>query len=186
MDRAAEDIEAAIPRASKFLPQAMTYPPIYRKVNPADAPIMMLWAHSDTLPLTTVHDNLDNISIQAWSQVPGVAQASIVGDQKPSIRVQVDPAKLASIGLTLEEVRDSLVKATSNAAKGTIFTPKVGYTISTNDQITQAEAFNNVIRPYRHRAPLHVPDVTQAGVEASSRYVAGFPNNKPGMLLSIK
>jgi multidrug efflux pump subunit AcrB len=186
IDLAAQDIQAAITAASKFLPQAMTYPPIYRKVNPADAPIMMLWAHSDTLPLTTVHDNLDNIFIQALSQVPGVAQASIIGDQKPSIRVQVDPAKLASIGLTLEEVRDSLVKATSNAAKGTIFTPKVGYTISTNDQITQAEAFNNVILAYRDGAALRVRDVGEAVVEASSRYVAGFPNNKPGMLLSIK
>src|SRR5258708_17454988 len=103
---------------------ASTAPPIARKANPADAPIMMLWAHSDTLPLTTVHDNLDNIFIQALSHVPGVAQASIIGDQKPSIRVQVDPAKLASIGLTLAEVLDSPVQAPSHAAKGTIFTPK--------------------------------------------------------------
>ncbi len=186
IDLAAQDIQAAITAASKFLPQAMTYPPNYRKVNPADAPIMMLWAHSDTLPLTTVHDYLDNLFIQALSQGPGVAQASIIGDQKPSTRVQVDPAKLASIGLTLEEVRDILVKATSNAAKGTIFTPKVGYTIATNDQITQADPFNDVILAYRDGAALRVRDVGQAVVEASNRYVAGFPNNKPGMLLSIK
>src|SRR5580693_4883136 len=186
IDLAAQDVQAAITAASKFLPQAMTYPPIYRKVNPADAPIMMLWAHSDTLPLTTVHDYLDNLFIQALSQVPGVAQASIIGDQKPSIRVQVDPAKLASIGLTLEEVRDSLVKATSNAAKGTIFTPKVGYTIATNDQITQAEPFNDVILASRDGAVLRVRDVGQAVLEATSRYVAGYPNNKPGILLSIR
>src|SRR5262249_53084106 len=135
IDLAAQDIQAAITAATKFLPQAMTYPPIYRKVNPADAPIMMLWPLSEPWPSTPtpVHDYLDNIFIQALSQVPGVAQASIIGDQKPSVRVQVDPAKLASIGLTLEEVRDSLVKATSNAAKGTIYTPKVGYTIAAND-----------------------------------------------------
>jgi multidrug efflux pump subunit AcrB len=186
IDAAAQDVQAAITAASKFLPQAMTYPPIYRKVNPADAPIMMLWAHSDTLPLTTVHDYLDNLLIQSLSQVPGVAQASIIGDQKPSIRVQVDPAKLASIGLTLEEVRAKLVSATSNAAKGTIFTPKVGYTISTNDQITQAEPFNDVILTYRDGAALRVRDVGQAVLEATSRYVAGYPNNKPGILLSIK
>ena len=108
IDAAALDVQAAITAASKFLPQAMTYPPIYRKVNPADAPIMMLWAHSDTLPLTTVHDYLDTVFIQALSQLPGVAQASIIGDQKPSIRVQLDPVKLASIGLTLEEVRTKL------------------------------------------------------------------------------
>jgi HAE1 family hydrophobic/amphiphilic exporter-1 len=163
----------------------MTYPPVYRKVNPADAPIMMLWAHSDTLPLTTVHD-LDNIFIQALSQLPGVAQASIIGDQKPAVRVQVDPAKLAAIGLTLEEVRGSLISATSNTAKGTIFTPKVGYTIATNDQLTDAEPFNDVILAYRDGAAPRVRDVGQAVVEATSRYVAGYPDNKPGIMLSIR
>ncbi len=162
IDLAAQDIQAAITAASKFLPQAMTQPPNYKKVNPADAPIMMLWAHSDTLPLTTVHDYLDNFFIQALSQVPGVAQASIIGDQKPSIRVQVDPAKLAAIGLTLEEVRAKLVNATSNAAKGTIFTAKVGYTIAANDQIAEAEPFNDVILAYRDSAALRVRDVGQA------------------------
>jgi hydrophobe/amphiphile efflux-1 (HAE1) family protein len=186
IDLAAQDIQAAITAASKFLPQAMTQPPNYRKVNPADAPIIMLWAHSETLPLTTVHDYLDNFFIQALSQLPGVAQASIIGDQKPSIRVQVDPAKLASIGLTLEEVRTKLVNATSNAAKGTIFTPKVGYTIAANDQIAEAEPFNDVILAYRDGAALRVRDVGQAVLEATSRYVAGFPNNKPGILLAIR
>jgi multidrug efflux pump subunit AcrB len=186
IDLAAQDVQAAITAASKFLPQAMTQSPNYRKVNPADAPVMMLWAHSDTLPLTTVHDHLDNLFIQALSKVPGVAQASIIGDQKPSIRVQVDPAKLASIGLTLEEVRAKLVAASSNAAKGTIFTPKVGYTIAANDQIVEAEPFNDVILAYRDGAALRVRDVGQAVIEATSRYVAGFPNNKPGMLLSIR
>jgi hydrophobe/amphiphile efflux-1 (HAE1) family protein len=186
IDLAAQDVQAAITAAAKFLPQAMTYPPVYRKVNPADAPIMMLWAHSDTLPLTTVHDYLDNIFIQALSQLPGVAQASIIGDQKPAIRVQVDPAKLAAIGLTLEEVRGSLVNATSNAAKGTIFTPKVGYTIATNDQLTDAEPFDDVILAYHDGAALRVRDVGQAVVEATSRYVAGYPDNKPGIMLSIR
>jgi hydrophobe/amphiphile efflux-1 (HAE1) family protein len=186
IDAAAQDVQAAITAASKFLPQAMTYPPIYRKVNPADAPIMMLWAHSDTLPLTTVHDYLDNIFIQALSQISGVAQASIIGDQKPSIRIQINPAKLASIGLTLEEIRNSLVKATTNAAKGTIYTSKVGYTIQTNDQITDAGPFNDVILAYHDGAALRVRDVGQAVIEATSRYVAGYPNNKPGILLSIK
>jgi hydrophobe/amphiphile efflux-1 (HAE1) family protein len=146
----------------------------------------MLWAHSDTLPLTTVHDYLDNIFIQALSQISGVAQASIIGDQKPSIRIQINPAKLASIGLTLEEIRNSLVKATTNAAKGTIYTSKVGYTIQTNDQITDAGPFNDVILAYHDGAALRVRDVGQAVIEATSRYVAGYPNNKPGILLSIK
>ena len=186
IDLASQDIQAAITAASKFLPQAMTQPPNYKKVNPADAPVIMLWAHSDTLPLTEVHDYLDNFYIPALSQLPGVAQASIIGDQKPSLRIQVDPAKLASLGLTLEDVRTRLVSATSNAAKGTIFTPKVGYTIADNDQITEPGPFNDVILAYRDGAALRVRDVGQTVVAATSRYVAGFPNNKPGILLSIK
>jgi HAE1 family hydrophobic/amphiphilic exporter-1 len=186
IDLASQDIQAAITAASKFLPQAMTQPPNYKKVNPADAPIIMLWAHSDTLPLTEVHDYLDNFFIPALSQLPGVAQASIIGDQKPSLRIQVDPAKLASIGLTLEDVRASLVNATSNAAKGTIFTPKVGYTIADNDQITEPGPFDDVILAYRDGAALRVRDVGHTVVEATSRYVAGYPNNKPGILLAIR
>ncbi|PWT90628.1 MAG: acriflavine resistance protein B, partial [Proteobacteria bacterium] len=186
IDSAAQDVQAAITAASKFLPQAMTQPPTFRKVNPADAPILMLWAYSDTLPLTTVHDYLDNFFIQALSQVPGVAQASIIGDQKPSIRIQVDPAKLAAVGLTLEEVRARLVTATSNAAKGAIFTPKEGFTITANDQLSDPEPFDDVILAYRDSGAIRVRDVGRAVLEATSRYVAGFPNNKPGILLSIR
>jgi HAE1 family hydrophobic/amphiphilic exporter-1 len=186
IDSAAQDVQAAITAASKFLPQAMTQPPNYRKVNPADSPILMLWAHSETLPLTTVHDYLDNFFIQALSQVPGVAQASIIGDQKPSIRIQVDPARLANLGLTLEEIRSSLITASSNAAKGAIYTSKVGYTIAANDQITDPEPFNDVILAYRNGGAIRVRDVGQAVMAATSRYVAGFPNNKPGILLSVK
>jgi hydrophobe/amphiphile efflux-1 (HAE1) family protein len=186
IDLAAQDVQAAITAASRFLPQAMTIPPIYRKVNPADAPIMMLWAHSDTLPISTVNDYIDNVFLQSLSQLPGVAQASIYGDQKPSIRIQVDPMKLAAIGLTLEEIRTTLINATTNAAKGTIYTSNVGYTIFTNDQITQAEPFNDLILTYRNGAALRLGDIGQAVVEPTNRYVRGFPNNKPGIILAIK
>src|SRR5262249_22738900 len=157
IDAAAQDVQAAITAASKFLPQAMTQAPHYR---------MMLWAHSETLPLTTVHDYLDNFFIQALSQVAGVAQASIIGDQKPSVRVQMDPAKLAAIGLTLEEVRPKLVGATTNAAKGAIYTPKIGYSITADDQLTDPEPFNDVILAYRDSGAIRVRDVGQAVMEA--------------------
>jgi multidrug efflux pump subunit AcrB len=186
IDSAAQDVQSAITAASKYLPQAMTQPPNYRKVNPADSPIMMLWAHSDTLPLTTIHDYLDNFFIQSLSQVPGVAQAGIIGDQKPSIRVQVDPAKLAAVGLTLEEVRARLVSATSNLAKGSIYTDKVGFSIAANDQITEPETFNDVVLAYRDTGTIRVRDVGEAVMAATSRYVLGLPNNKPGILLSVK
>ena len=186
IDSAAQDVQSAITAASKYLPQAMTQPPNYRKVNPANSPILMLWAHSETLPLTTVHDYLDNFFIPSLSQVPGVAQAGIIGDQKPSIRVQVDPAKLAALGLTLEEVRAKLAVASSNAAKGTIYTDKTGFTIAANDQITDPEPFNDVILAYRDTGAIRVRDVGQAVMGATSRYVLGMPNNKPGILLTVK
>ena len=137
IDSAAQDVQAAITVAGKTLPQQMSTPPSYKKVNPANSPIMMLSARSDTLPLYIVDDYVDNFLAQQISQVPGVAQASIQGDQKPSIRVQVDPAKLASSGLTLEEVRSILVTSTTIAAKGTVNTPRTSFTIAANDQIIE-------------------------------------------------
>src|SRR5215467_4837533 len=145
IDSAAQDLQAAITVASKTLPQAMTTPPSYKKVNPADSPILLLSVGSDTLPLTEVDDYADNFLAQQISQVSGVAQVSIFGDQKPAIRIQIDPARLAATGLTLEEIRTTLVNATTNAPKGAINTSKVGFTIAANDQITEAKAFDDVI-----------------------------------------
>src|SRR5205085_8632006 len=108
IDAAAQDVQAAITAAGKTLPQSMTSPPTYKKLNPADAPILMLSVHSDTLPITTVDEYADNFLAQQIAQVPGVAQVSLGGEQKPAIRVQVDPAKLAASGLTLEEIRAAL------------------------------------------------------------------------------
>ena len=139
IDGAAQDVQAAITAAGKTLPLNLTTPPTYRKINPADSPILILAVNSDTLPLTTVDDYADNFLAQQMSQVTGVAQVVIGGDYKPAIRVQVDPAKLASAGITLEEVRGALVNSTTNAAKGTINLPKTSFTIATNDQLTVAE-----------------------------------------------
>jgi len=185
IDLAAQDVQAAITAAAKSLPQAMSTPPTYRKVNPADAPILTLALRSETLPLTQVQDNADNFLIPAISQVPGVARVSIGGDRKPSIRIQVDPAKLAASGLTLEEVRSTLVTATTNAAKGTLYTPKTSFTMSANDQISEAQLFENVILAYRNGAPIRVRDVGRAIAEASNRYVAAYQNNEPGILLNV-
>src|SRR4249920_3567528 len=120
IDSAGQDVQAAMTVASKTLPQSMTTPPNYKKVNPADSPILLLAAHSDTMPLTQVDDYGDLFLAQQISQVSGVAQVSIFGDRQPSIRIQVDPAKLASSGITLEEIRSTLVTSTANAAKGTL------------------------------------------------------------------
>jgi hydrophobe/amphiphile efflux-1 (HAE1) family protein len=162
VDAAAQDVQAAITAAGRQLPQTLTSPPTYRKVNPADSPILVLAAHSETLPLTQVDDFADNVVAQQISQITGVAQVIIGGEQKPAIRVQVDPAKLQTRGLTLEDVRGVLGNATSNAAKGTINTARQSFTIQANDQATKAEQYDDVILAYRGGAPVRVRDVGRA------------------------
>ena len=185
IDSAGQDVQAAITVASKTLPRDMSTPPSYKKVNPADSPIIMFSVRSDTMPLTIVDDYADLFLAQQISQVPGVAQVSIFGDKTPAIRIQVDPGKLAASGVTLEEIRSTLVTSTSNAAKGTVNTDKLSFTIAANDQITSAEQFNDVILAYRNGAPIRVRDVGQAVPEAVDRTVAAYQNNKPGVILAV-
>jgi hydrophobe/amphiphile efflux-1 (HAE1) family protein len=185
IDSAAQDVQAAITVAGKTLPRDMTTPPSYRKINPADSSIMMLSARSDTLPLYIVNDYADNFLAQQISQVRGVAQVVISGEQHPSIRVQVDPAKLASSGLTLEDVRNTLVSSTTVSAKGTVNTDRTAFTIAANDQIIEAEPFNDVVLAYRNGGPIRVRDVGQAIAAASDRNVIGFQDNKPGIVLEV-
>jgi len=185
IDSAGQDVQAAITAAGKTLPQSMTAPPSYKKVNPADSPILLLALNSDTLPLTTVNEYADLFLAQQISQVSGVAQVTIFGDRTQSIRIEVDPAKLASSGITLEEVRNSLVSATTNIAKGTINTPKVSFTIATNDQITTADAFQDVVIAYRNGAPIRVRDVGTAVLAPVDKTVAAYQNNKPGIIVAV-
>ncbi|MFI5001930.1 MAG: efflux RND transporter permease subunit [Reyranellales bacterium] len=185
IDSAAQDVQAAITVASKQLPQALTTPPAYKKVNPADVPVLLLSVHSDTVPLITVDEFANVFLAQQISQVNGVAQVSVFGDRAPSIRVQVDPAKLASSGITLEDIRGTLVSSTTNAAKGVINTDKITFTIAANDQITDAEKYNDVILAYRNGAPVRVRDVGQAVSEQVDRTVAAYQNNRDGVILAV-
>jgi HAE1 family hydrophobic/amphiphilic exporter-1 len=185
IDSAGQDVQAAITVAGKTLPQSMTTPPSYKKVNPADSPILLLSARSDTMPLTEVDDYGDLFLAQQISQVPGVAQVTIFGDKTPSIRIQVDPAKLAASGVTLEDIRGTLVTATANAAKGTLNTDKISFTIAANDQITEAAQYNEVVLAYRNGAPIRVRDVGQAIPDAVDRNVAAYQHNQPGIILAV-
>ena len=162
IDGAAQDVQAAITAAGKTLPQNLTVPPYYKKVNPADTPILILAAHSDTLPLTTVDDFAENVIAQQISQISGVALVNIGGQQKPAIRVQVDPAKLEARGLTLEDVRGVLTTTTVDAAKGSINGALQTFTIATNDQLTQPEQYDDAIIAYRNGGPVRVRDVGHA------------------------
>ena len=181
VDAAAQDVQAAITAAGRQLPQTLSTPPTYRKVNPADSPILVLAAHSDSQPLTTVDDIADNVVAQQISQITGVAQVIIGGEQKPAIRVQVDPAKLQTRGLTLEDVRGVLGNATTNAAKGTINTAKQSFTIQANDQATKAEQYDDVILAYRNGAPVRVRDVGHAVAGPQDLNIAALKGDSAGV-----
>jgi hydrophobe/amphiphile efflux-1 (HAE1) family protein len=185
IDGAALDVQAALTAAGKSLPQSLTVPPYYKKVNPADAPIMILAAQSDTLPLTTVDDFAENFVAQQLSQVSGVAQVTVSGQTKPSIRVQVDPAKLASNGLTLEDIRGALATSTSDAAKGTLNEAKTSFTIAANDQLMLPEQYENFVLAYRNGAPIRVRDVGQAVLAPADRTIAAYKNGVRGIQLLI-
>ena len=185
IDSAAQDVQSAITVAAKQLPQSLTTPPSYKKVNPADVPILLLSVHSDTMPLINVDEFANIFLAQQISQASGVAQVSVFGDRAPSIRVQVDPAKLASSGLTLEDIRGTLISSTTNAAKGVINTDRITFTIAANDQITDADKFNDVVLAYRNGAPIRVRDVGQAVSEQVDRTVAAYQNNRDGVILAV-
>jgi multidrug efflux pump len=185
IDSAAQDVQAAITAASRQLPITLTTPPTYRKVNPADSPILILAAHSDSLPLTVVDDFADTVIAQRISQISGVAQVTIGGEQKPAIRVQVDPAKLQTRGLTLEDVRGVLGIANTNAAKGSLNGAQQSFTIAANDQLTKAEDYNDVIIAYRNGAPIRVRDVGHAVAGPQDVNIAALMGRTPSVILLV-
>ncbi|HTV37443.1 MAG TPA: efflux RND transporter permease subunit [Xanthobacteraceae bacterium] len=162
IDGAAGDVQSAITAAGPYLPKNLTSPPTYKKVNPADSPILIVAATSTTLPLPRVDDFAENVIATQISQISGVALVAIGGQQRPAIRVQIDPAKLTARGLTLEDVRAALLGATTDAAKGTMLGRLQSYTIAANDQLTEAAPYNDVIIAYRNGAPVRVRDVGEA------------------------
>jgi HAE1 family hydrophobic/amphiphilic exporter-1 len=185
IDAAANDIQAAINAASGQLPKNLPSPPTYRKINPADSPILMLGATSDTLPLTEVDDAIETKLAQQISQIAGVAQVSIGGQQKPAIRIQLDPAKLVAKGLSLEDVRLPLSVMTVDNPKGTIRGPARSFTIYTNDQLTQAKDWNDAVVAYRNGAPLRVRDIGQAVTGPQDVTQAGWADGKRAIVLII-
>jgi hydrophobe/amphiphile efflux-1 (HAE1) family protein len=185
IDGAALDIQSAINQASGQLPSNLPAPPQYRKVNPADAPIMQLAVQSDLLPLTQVDDYAETILAQHLGQISGVAQVGIGGQQKPAVRIQVDPARLASLGLSLEDVRSAIASLTTNAPQGSIEHANRAFTIYDNSQLLSAASWNDAIIAYRDGAPVRVRDIGQAIDAAENARLAAYANGKPAILLSI-
>ncbi len=185
IDGAANDIQGAINAASGQLPKNLPSPPTYRKVNPADSPIMLLSATSDTVPLIRLSDAIDVQLGQQISQISGVAQVFIGGQQKPSIRVQIDPAKLVAKGLSLEDVRAQIAIDTVDSPKGNIDGAKRAYTIYANDQLIDAEKWNDVIIAYRNGGPLRIRDIGQAVAGPEDMKQAAWADGQRGVFLVI-
>jgi multidrug efflux pump subunit AcrB len=185
VDAAAQDVQAAITAANRQLPTNLPSPPTYRKVNPADSPILVIAAYSDTLPITTVDDFADTVAAQQISQIKGVAQVAIGGEQKPAVRVQVDPAKLQTRGLALEDVRTAIALATSNAPKGGIYNENQSFTIAANDQLQRVADYDNVILAYRNGAPIRVRDIGQAVEGPQDVTIGALSKEQPSVLLIV-
>jgi multidrug efflux pump subunit AcrB len=185
IDGASQDIQTAINAAGGQLPKNLPSPPTYRKVNPADSPILVLALTSDALPLTQVDDYAENVLAQHISQISGVSQVTIGGQQKPAVRIELDPAKVASLGLSLEDLRAVLVNATTDSPKGTIDGPTRTFTIYDNDQELQAAPWNDVIVAYRNGAPVRVRDVGEAVDGPENTKLAGWANGKPAIILPV-
>jgi hydrophobe/amphiphile efflux-1 (HAE1) family protein len=175
----------AINAAQGSLPKNMPSPPTFRAANPSDAPILILAMQSDQVPITEVDNYAENIIEQQISQLSGVGQVLVVGQQTPAIRVQVDPARLASMGLTMEDVRTVLTNATVDDPKGSIDGSKQSFTIYANDQLTKAAPYNNVIIGYRNGAPIRIKDVGRAVAGPENRELEAWTNGKPSVLLLV-
>ena len=186
IDVAAQDVQAAINQARGVLPNNLPYPPVYNRVNPADAPILTLSLQSDSRPLRDVNDYADSILAQKLSQVPGVGLVSIAGNVRPAVRVQVNPAQLSNLGLTMEDVRSALTQANVNAPKGTLNGKTQSYSIGTNDQLKDAAEYQNTIISYKNGAPVMLSDVAKVVDGVENDQLAAWANGKPAVLLDIR
>jgi HAE1 family hydrophobic/amphiphilic exporter-1/multidrug efflux pump len=185
IDAAAQDVQAAITAAAGQLPTDLPSPPTYRKVNPADSPVMILAVHSESLPLTAVDDAADTILAQQISQLSGVAQVNIGGEQKPAVRVQIDPAKIAALGLSLEDVRAAIGTATVNAPKGSFDGSRQSFTIYANDQLLTADAYDDLIVAYRNGSPVRIHDIGQAVAGPENAKLAAWQDGRRGVILIV-
>jgi hydrophobe/amphiphile efflux-1 (HAE1) family protein len=186
IDGAAQDVQAAINTASGVLPKGIPNPPTYSKVNPADTAIISLVLTSDTLPLEQVNDKADTILAQKLSQVSGVGLVTIEGNQKPAVRVRINPAAIASLGTSLEDIRTALTNNNANQPKGNFDGPQQSYAIGANDQIFTAQEYGNVIVAYKNGAPVRLRDIGQIVDSVENVRLAGWVNNKPAVILDIQ
>jgi HAE1 family hydrophobic/amphiphilic exporter-1 len=185
IDTAAQEVQAAINTAAGKLPSDMPSLPTWRKLNPADSPVLILTISSTQMPGTELSDYVETLLARQLSQIDGVGQIYISGQQRPAIRVQVAPDRLAAIGLTLADIRVALQQASLNLAKGALYGPSSISTLSTNDQLFLPEEYGQLIVSYKDGAPVHLKDIARVINGSENAYVQAWSGDRPGLNLVI-
>ncbi|HEU5194956.1 MAG TPA: multidrug efflux RND transporter permease subunit [Methylomirabilota bacterium] len=186
LDVAEQEVQAAINAASTLLPPDLPTPPVYSKVNPADAPILTLALTSSTLPLPKVEDLADTRLAQKISQLPGVGLVTIGGGQRPAVRVQANPTALAAYGLTLEDLRMAVAAANVNQAKGNLDGPRQASVIGANDQLLTSRDYRPLVIAYRNGAPVLLSDVAEVVDDAENVRQAAWMNTVPAVIVNVQ
>src|SRR5690348_13186949 len=186
LDVAEQEVQAAINAAGNLLPADLPAPPIYAKINPADAPILTLALTSKTLPLPQVEDLADTRLAQKISQLPGVGLVSISGGERPAVRVQADPRKLAALGLNIDDLRTTIANANVNTPKGNFDGPSRAYTINANDQLKSADDYTRLVIAYKDGAPVHLSDVAEIQQGAQNSKLGAWMNTEPAVILNVQ
>ncbi len=186
IDVAEQEVQAAISAGQNLLPQDLPAPPIYAKVNPADAPVLILGITSKTMPLTEVEDLVDTRIAQKISQIKGVGVVSISGGQRPAVRVVANPRAMAAYGLNLDDLRTTISNANQNGPKGTLDGPSNAYTVNTNDQIRNADDYGEVVVAYKNGAPVRLKDVATLVSGAENSKLGGWMNSTPALILNVQ
>jgi multidrug efflux pump len=189
IDAAEQEVQAAINASATYLPTDLPNPPIYNKINPADAPVLTLALTSETLPLSKVEDLADTRLAQKISQLPGVGLVSISGGQKPAVRIRVNPTALSSLGLSLENLRSAIAQANVNLAKGSFDGPRQNYTIGANDQLLSSDQYRALVigtAPGPNGAPIHLADVAEVIDGAENIRQAAWMNQQAALVVNIQ
>jgi Cation/multidrug efflux pump len=186
LDVAEQQVQAAINAANNLLPSDLPAPPIYAKVNPADAPVITLAATSPTMPLTEIHDLVETRLAQKLSQLPGVGLVRLSGGQRPAMRIRFDPEKLAAYSLNIDDLRTTIANANVSIPKGSFDGPARAYTINANDQLTDPAQYRDLVIAYRNGAPVRLADVATVAMGAENNKLAGWMNEEPAVIVSIQ
>src|SRR5688572_27257403 len=186
LDSAEQEVQAAINAGANLLPSDLPGPPIYSKVNPADAPILTIGITSKTMKMTQVQNLVDTRLAQRISQVPGVGLVTLSGGQRSAVRVQVNPRAAASAGLSLEDVRTAINAANVNQAKGSFDGPSRSYTIDANDQLRSPEEYRQIVVAYKNGAPIYLTDIADVVEDAENTKLAAWMNDTPAIILNIQ